>query len=207
METLYADIIINISHEALDRVFQYRVPFSLYEQIRVGQSVRVPFGAGNREQRGYVVRLSDQAEYDPKKIKEILSIEEDSVSAESRMIKLAYWIRENYGSTMIQALKTVLPVQDKMKQKEKKSVRLMLPKEQAPGLLDEYLGRHYAAKARLLAALMDEQTVSWERVTKDLKIPRTTVAGMEQDGIIRVETEMFYRNPAPAGWKRRLPCP
>ena len=93
METLYADIIINISHEALDRVFQYRVPFSLYEQIRVGQSVRVPFGAGNREQRGYVVRLSDQAEYDPKKIKEILSIEEDSVSAESRMIKLAYWIR------------------------------------------------------------------------------------------------------------------
>ena len=109
METLYADIIINISHEALDRVFQYRVPFSLYEQIRVGQSVRVPFGAGNREQRRYVVRLSDQAEYDPKKIKEILSIEEDSVSAESRMIKLAYWIRENYGSTMIQALKTVLP--------------------------------------------------------------------------------------------------
>ena len=207
METLYADIIINISHEALDRVFQYRVPFSLCEQIRVGQSVRVPFGAGNREQRGYVVRLSDQAEYDPKKIKEILSIEEDSVSAESRMIKLAYWIRENYGSTMIQALKTVLPVQDKMKQKEKKSVRLMLPKEQAPGLLDEYLGRHYAAKARLLAALMDEQTVSWERVTKELKIPRTTVAGMEQDGIIRVETEMFYRNPGPGGMEAEAALP
>ena len=60
----YTHLIINISHEALDRVFQYRVPFSLYEQIRVGQSVRVPFGAGNREQKGYVVRLSDRADYD-----------------------------------------------------------------------------------------------------------------------------------------------
>lgn len=207
MGTLYADIIINISHEALDRVFQYRVPFSLCDQIRVGQSVRVPFGAGNREQRGYVVRLSDRADYDPKKIKEILSIEEDSVDAESRMIQLAYWIRENYGSTMIQALKTVLPVQDKMKQKEKKTVKLLLSMEHAPAQLDEYFGKHYVAKARLLAALMDHQELTWESVIKNLKIPRTTVEGMEKDGIIRVQREQFYRNPNPKGLQIEEPLP
>ena len=50
MEKLYADIIINISHEALDKVFAYKVPFSLIQDIRVGQQVVVPFGRSNKEQ-------------------------------------------------------------------------------------------------------------------------------------------------------------
>ena len=43
MEKLYADIIINISHEALDKVFAYKVPFSMIKDIRMGQQVVVPF--------------------------------------------------------------------------------------------------------------------------------------------------------------------
>ena len=52
MEKLYADIIINISHEALDKVFAYKVPFSMIKDIRVGQQVVVPFGRSNKEQTG-----------------------------------------------------------------------------------------------------------------------------------------------------------
>ena len=114
MEKLYADIIINISHEALDRVFAYKVPFSLLNDIRVGQQVVVPFGRSNKEQTGYVVNLSRSVDFDEKKIKEILRIETDHVGIEAKMIELAAWIKENYGSTMIQALKTVLPVQEKV---------------------------------------------------------------------------------------------
>ena len=44
--TRYADIIIDISHEALDRVFQYRVPLSLWKEVRPGSRVFVPFGRG-----------------------------------------------------------------------------------------------------------------------------------------------------------------
>ena len=108
MEKLYADIIINISHEALDKVFAYKVPFSMIKDIRVGQQVVVPFGRSNKEQTGYVVNLSRTVDYDESKVKEILRIETDHVGVESNMIELAAWIRENYGSTMIQALKTVL---------------------------------------------------------------------------------------------------
>ena len=49
----YADIIIDISHEALDKVFQYRVPLSLWEEVQPGSRVFVPFGRGNRETEGY----------------------------------------------------------------------------------------------------------------------------------------------------------
>ena len=106
MEKLYADIIINISHEALDKVFAYKVPFSMIKDIRVGQQVVVPFGRSNKEQTGYVVNLSRTVDYDESKVKEILRIETDHVGVESNMIELAAWIRENYGSTMIQALKS-----------------------------------------------------------------------------------------------------
>lgn len=195
MENLYADIIINISHEALDRVFGYKVPFSLVSKIRVGQRVVVPFGRGNKEQTGYVVGLSNAIDYDKSKVKEILRIEEDGVSIESRMFSLAYWIRENYGSTMIQALKTVLLVQDKAERKAKKYIELKIDPVHGLALLDEYFGKHYVAKARLLAELLDEQKISWELASKKLKISRSTVDSMVKDDVIRVVTEYYFRKP------------
>ena len=40
----YASIIIDISHENVDRTFQYRIPEELQGKIQVGQQVRIPFG-------------------------------------------------------------------------------------------------------------------------------------------------------------------
>ena len=195
MEKLYADIIINISHEALDKVFAYKVPFSMIKDIRVGQQVVVPFGRSNKEQTGYVVNLSRTVDYDESKVKEILRIETDHVGVESNMIELAAWIRENYGSTMIQALKTVLPVQEKVAQKARKYIELCIEKVHGPAMLDEYFSKHYVAKARLLAALLDHGKISWEMASKDLKISKSTVDSMEREGILHVVTEYYYRNP------------
>ena len=195
MEKLYADIIINISHEALDKVFAYKVPFSMIKNIRVGQQVVVPFGRSNKEQTGYVVNLSRTVDYDESKVKEILRIETDHVGVESNMIELAAWIRENYGSTMIQALKTVLPVQEKVARKARKYIELCIEKVHGPAMLDEYFSKHYVAKARLLAALLDHGKISWEMASKDLKISKSTVDSMEREGILHVVTEYYYRNP------------
>ncbi|MDD3183747.1 MAG: primosomal protein N' [Anaerostipes sp.] len=207
MEAMYADIIINISHEALDRVFQYRVPLSLREKINVGQQVIVPFGRGNKQQKGFVVKLGSQSNYDESKIKDMIGIEEQLVSVESKMIQLAYWIRENYGSTMIQALRTVLPVQDKMKQKVKRFLVLELDPVHGPALLEEYFSKHYVAKARLLAELLDCGRISWEIATKKLKIGKSTIDGMERDGILRVESEHYFRNPSKVPIERKEALP
>ena len=53
---MYADIIIDITHEKLDKIFQYRIPDKLKEDLRIGMEVVVPFGKGNKETKGYVVR-------------------------------------------------------------------------------------------------------------------------------------------------------
>ena len=66
---MYADVIIDISHEQLDKTFQYAVPDELADVIELGMSVDIPFGAGNRQITGYVVSLGDKAEYPVEKIK------------------------------------------------------------------------------------------------------------------------------------------
>ena len=66
---LYANIIIDISHEKLDRPFQYRVPEELKPVLKIGMQVLVPFGSGGRKLCGYVIELTDQAEFDVRKIK------------------------------------------------------------------------------------------------------------------------------------------
>ena len=40
----YASVIVDISHEKLDRVFQYRVPKELQNRLQAGMQVEVPFG-------------------------------------------------------------------------------------------------------------------------------------------------------------------
>ncbi len=131
MAMQYASIIIDISHENVDRMFQYRIPHHLQGEIRIGTQVCVPFGSGNRNRKGYVVELSRKAEYEETKLKEIAGIVSGSVSADTRLIQLAWWMKERYGSTMNQALKTVLPVKQKVKARNRQVVQSMLPRQVA----------------------------------------------------------------------------
>ena len=64
---MYADIIIDITHEKLDKVFQYRVPKELEMELKIGSGVIVPFGRGNRETKGYIVGFSQTCDYDEDK--------------------------------------------------------------------------------------------------------------------------------------------
>ena len=123
---MYADIIVDITHEKLDKVFQYRIPSHLEGMLKVGMEVVVPFGMGSKEIKGYVTGFSERAEYAPEKMKEVLKIAEESVAIESKLVALAAWMKESYGGTMIQALKMVLPIKKKEKAKEKQKVRLLL---------------------------------------------------------------------------------
>ena len=86
----YANIIIDISHESVDRTFQYRIPQELEDRIQVGHQVYIPFGQGNRQRKGYVVGLTDQAEFDENKLKDVAGIVQGSVTAESQLIWLAW---------------------------------------------------------------------------------------------------------------------
>ena len=192
---MYADIIIDITHEKLDKVFQYRIPSHLEGMLKVGTEVVVPFGKGNKEINGYVTGFSERAEYAPEKIKEILRIAEESVAIESRLVALAAWMKESYGGTMIQALKTVLPIKKKERAKEKQKVRLLLTEAEGKEKLELYLHKNQRARARLLAALLDQPEQDYDFLIHKLNLTRSVIKALEEQKVLILESEQVYRNP------------
>lgn len=195
MTKRFAQIIIDISHEKVDRTFDYRIPPQLEDRISVGVLVKIPFGKGNSLRKGYVVGITDHADYDADKIKEIDSIVEGSVSAESQLIMLAWWLKEQYGSTMNQALKTVLPVNQKVKPKEKKVLRLLIPEEQLEALTAEAEKKSYKARVRLFKALKENPLIPYEVASGQMNLSAATLKPVIEKGYVALESEEIFRNP------------
>ena len=78
------------------------------------------------------------------------------MAIEGRLVALAAWMKEYYGGTMIQSLKTVLPIKREENKKIRRYVRLLLDEEEGKTKLEEYLKKNQKARARLLAALLDD---------------------------------------------------
>ena len=194
MSPRYADIIIDISHEAIDRTFQYRIPESLEGQIHVGSSVSIPFGRGNKLRQGYVVGVSDKASFDVTKMKDIQAVSDKGIAIEGSLIELAAYIKDTYGSTMINALKTVMPIKEKVKGLTRREVRLVLPKDEVMDKLALYQRKNAKAKYRLLNELKDELVIPYNLVTGKLNISSQTIASMVKENVIVLEEEGYYRD-------------
>ena len=191
----YADIIVDITHEKLDRTFQYRIPEALEDKIFPGSQVKFPFGNGNRLVTGYVLSVSGEAKFEESRMKEIRELSEDAVTVEARLITLAAWMKHTYGSTMIQALKTVLPVKSKSKAREKRRIVLMQTPDAARETLEELGRKKYKAKARLVERLLEEQSLDYTEAAKKLKVTAATVKSLEEQGVIKVTQSTRSQSP------------
>ena len=191
----YADIIVDITHEKLDRTFQYRIPEALEDKIFPGSQVKIPFGNGNRLVTGYVLSVSGEAKFEESRMKEIRELSEDAVTVEARLITLAAWMKHTYGSTMIQALKTVLPVKSKSKARERRRIVLMQTPDAARETLEELGRKKYKAKARLVERLLEEQSLDYTEAAKKLKVTAATVKSLEEQGVIKVTQSTRSQSP------------
>ncbi len=193
----YANVVIDITLEKLDKTFQYSVPEQLEGKVVPGAQVVVPFGAGGRQVKGFVLELTDTPEFDPERTKAIAGIAKDSIPVESQLIALAAWMKQNYGSTMSMALKTVLPVKKKEAIRQKKDVELILSPSVAAAELAALRARkgHSMAKEQLLAELIDKGSIPWELLVEKLHIPTSTIRDCEKRAWLRVVSTRTYRDP------------
>lgn len=193
----FANIIVDISLEKLDRTFQYRVPEELQGILKEGMQVRIPFGNGGRTLTGYVLELTDTCEWDEKKLKPILGLAEKGIRLEGQLIALAAWMRRTYGSTMNQALKTVLPVKKSVQEKISRKVRLAVTKEEAEAALAEMERKHQTARVRIIKALLEQtgQDMDYAAAQKELGLTAATARKLMELGLIRIESDTIFRNP------------
>ena len=164
----YAKIIVDISLDKIDRPFDYIIPDGM--DVKAGTPVIIPFGKGNREIKA-----------------------DTDVEAEQELIGLAWWIKEHYASTMNQALKTVLPVKQKVKQNTNQTVILNIDKVEEK--IEQYKKKNAKARVRLLEELKNTKELSKDIVKNKLNISPSTLKTMEELGDIKIESEVKYRTP------------
>ena len=195
MSSVYADVIVDITNEKLDRTFQYKVPPELTGEIGPGTAVQIPFGNGNRTITGYVLSVGNEPKYPQDRMKAILAVQKDAATVETKLIALAAWMRHTYGSTMIQALKTVLPVKVKARGKETREIALLADPARCEELLENYRKKNYKARIRLLNALLAQPVLPGPVVSKELKITADTLHVMEEQGVLEIRRTSTWRNP------------
>ena len=184
---MYAEIIVDIASEQVDRVFTYLVPDTL--DIQPGMRVRVPFGP--REKEGFVIRLKETADYDESKIKPILAALEDYPALLPELMELAWEIRAKCHCPLCEALRLMLPAEmrgGRVKVKTEEYVRLLIPPER----IDEAISSQKKAKSRqlLIRLLADGLAHPLEELRpmfRDVRSPITYLAEREMLEIVEKE--------------------
>lgn len=196
---IYADIIVDISHSSLDRVFQYRIPKSLRGQIQIGMVVNIPFGKGNKSIKGYVIGLSNKADIDEDRIKEVMSIATKSVSIESHLIGLAAWMKERYGCTIRAALRVLLPVNQKVNEKVNREIVRLVDEETLGEHIAHWQAKKYVALCRAGAYLLEHEKVMQDKMLKGTKVTASVLKNLEKKGIIKIISQEIFRDPYSEG--------
>ncbi len=179
---MYAEIIIDITNEALDRAYTYHIPEGM--DLHVGDRVTIPFGASNAEKTGYVVGLRETFDYDPSKVKDIAAVIPDAISVQEQLIHLAAWMSTEYGTTMNQCLKTVLPVRRTVR----KNARRIDPIRMYQNEQDEYHDLNPAqaqAAGVVIAGVQD--CVAKRTASQVMDVPRYLLHGITGSG----KTEVY----------------
>ncbi len=125
--TKFAEIAVALP---IDKLFQYKIPEELYNDVKIGVRVFVPFGP--RTIVGYVVGLNDSAEV--ANIKEIKNVIDKQPVVNDEMLSLAKWISENYFCSWGEAIGATIPGGIK-KGKESIGSRIKIPEVRPEDLI------------------------------------------------------------------------
>ncbi len=116
------------------------------------------------------------------KIKDITAVDNRGITAESSQIQIAYWLKRQYGSTTIAALKTVLPAKQKLKQLERKKILRCVEGEVLQKAVLQCEQKHQTARARVLRAIAAEEILPYELIRQKLNVSSATLTALEKQG-------------------------
>lgn len=105
---LTALIAVENTTYSFDKPFSYAIPQYLFERVKAGVRVVVPFGRGNRKRQGIVLSVQTNSA-EQEKLKSIVSVIDDEPVLSSELLELAKFMKEHYFCTLYDAVKTMLP--------------------------------------------------------------------------------------------------
>ena len=105
---MYAQIITDIAHQDVDRVFTYRVPEALQDLMQPGMRVVVPFGK-QKAVEGYVLSVSQHTELPEEILKDVIRFCDPYPVMNGDQIALIDWMKKQYHTTAVSYTHLTLP--------------------------------------------------------------------------------------------------
>ena len=197
MKGNFAGVIINRLALTIDKIFYYRIPSHLMNDITVGSHVFVPFGRGKKLIDGYVLSVCDEVNFDGD-IKEIASLASPDALFDEEMLRLANHLKDTCFCSYISAIKTILPPGSTQKSKvNDKFIRgsvLNLPYDEAFLQLD-ILRTKAPRQAQVLELLIQNDFVADADITLITGAGYAAIKALKDKCFIRSEVIETLRMP------------
>lgn len=100
-------VAVDAATYAIDKLYSYRVPDELREQVLIGTRVLVPFGFGNKRAEAVVLAFREDA--GGMKLKPVIEVLDDTPILTAQQLKLAAWMRERLYCTFFDCVRVMLP--------------------------------------------------------------------------------------------------
>ena len=194
---MYAQVILDLSAEALDRVFSYIVPEGM--DVAPGQLVAVPFGP--RTVEGFVVSLSEACDVPPGKLKQVICPMRAEPVVQPDLMALAEWMHVRYLCNLVDALRLMLPPEmrgGRIHEKTRRLARLALSGEALDAFVDQ--NRRAPKQLEVIEALRggDVETA---------KLNAAALQGLVKKGAVEVYEGETRRTPVALTDDRRTVDP
>lgn len=102
---MIAEVLVELSNKNIDKVFDYIVPETLKNDIKIGIRVTVPFGSQTLE--GFVLGVKNDTSLTS--LKEIINVVDKEVILDSELLELGKKMSLKYLSTLISCYQVMLP--------------------------------------------------------------------------------------------------
>ena len=102
---MFVGILVEISHQNVDKIFDYHVPDILVSEIKVGIRVEVPFGKQILE--GFILEIKDRSDCD--NLRDIISIVDNDIVLNDELLLLGQKMHKQLLSTLISCYQVMLP--------------------------------------------------------------------------------------------------
>ena len=194
---MIAEIIMNSSVKNLDKTFDYNIPSTMIDKVKIGSRVLVKFGNIKDLKEGFVVNIKEKSEFD---VKDIAKVEERDFIDEPK-INLAKWMAKRYFCNVSDCIKLMLPPgtgTDKLanRAKEKKERFVKLSKSINQVKLDI---ENKKIKSEKQKRALEFLIINNEIPSKDLEclteVSNSILKTLEKNGYIEFYEQAVERNP------------
>ncbi len=117
---MVAGVLVEISHQSVDKIFDYFIPSSILSDIQVGVRVVVPFGKMTLE--GFVLEIKNHKDTEAE-LKEIIEVVDRDVVLTEELLSLGKEIQKTTIATLISCYQVMLPKALKAKNGKKIGIR------------------------------------------------------------------------------------